>query len=208
MAIHSSFTKLVAVVGALSLAGASVARAQDTSAAARSDTSGYRGYQNQNDTAQAGQQGGRSDSAGMKYTGPATDTALKAKPGVQTGPSAGDSGKAAGQAGMAAMADTVVCKDGSNAANGKSACGKHGGIDWSATEAALKARGRMTGHGADSAAAPADTSQNRTGAEGYRQSGVSSDTALKAKPGTQTGRTDSSAAGKTDTSSSGQYKSP
>jgi hypothetical protein len=203
MAIHSSFTKLVAVVGALSLAGASVARAQDTSAAARSDTSGYRGYQNQNDTAQAGQQGARSDSTGFKYTGPATDTALKAKPGAQTGPSAGDSGKAAG------MADTVVCKDGSNTANGKSACRKHGGIDWSATEAALKARGRMTGHGADSAAAPADTGQtNRTGAEGYRQNGVSSDTALKAKPGTQTGRTDSSAAGKTDTSSSGQYKSP
>jgi hypothetical protein len=95
MAIHPRFTKFIAVIGALSLAGASVARAQDTSAAARTDTSAYRGNQNGADTAQAGQQGVRTDSSmtdssGFRYNGPPTDTTLKAKPGAQTGPSAGD----------------------------------------------------------------------------------------------------------------------
>jgi hypothetical protein len=120
---------MLAVIGALALGGASVARAQDTSKA-RPDTSGYKGYDST-----------RTDSAGFKYTGPSTDTTLKAKPGAQTGPTAGDTGKAAGQAAGAGMADTVVCKDGSNAAAGQSACSAHGGIDSAATKAAKKARG-------------------------------------------------------------------
>jgi hypothetical protein len=123
---------MLAVIGALALGGASVARAQDTSKA-RPDTSGYKGYDST-----------RTDSAGFKYTGPPTDTALKAKPGAQTGPTAADTGKAAGDTGKAAgagMADTVVCKDGSNAAAGQSACSAHGGIDSAATKAAKKARG-------------------------------------------------------------------
>jgi len=205
MAIHTRFTRFVAVIGTLSVAGASVARAQDTSAAARSDTSAYRGYQNQADTAQAGQQGARTDSirtdsTGFKYNGPPTDTTLKAEPGAQTGPSAGDTSHAARSARAAGRADTVVCKDGSNAAKAKSACGQHGGIDWAATRTALKARGRVPGHGADSASGHADTAQ------GYQPNGTSADTALKAKPGTQTGA-DTSAAGQSDTGSA-RYKNP
>jgi hypothetical protein len=183
MAIHSRFTRILAVIGAVTLSGASAVRAQeptnappnDTSAAARSDTSGYSGYQNRTDTAQAGQGNVQTDSSGFKYTGPPTDTALKAKPGAQTGPTAGDSGMAR-ETSAAGQADSVVCKDGSNAASGKKACRKHGGIDSVSTQAAMKARG-MT-RGADSTAAPADTSS---------RGGAASDTALKAKPGTQTG---------------------
>jgi hypothetical protein len=203
MAIHSRFTPVLAVIGVLALGGASTARAQDTSAAARADTSGYRGYQNRtdtigSDTAQAGQRNARTDTSG--YIGPATDTMLKAKPGAQTGPAAGDTGKAAQKA-AAGTADTVVCMDGSNAAKSKKACKAHGGIDRAATRAALKARHGVAGQAAESTAAPTDTTQmNKTGA-GYNDTGAPSDTALKAKPGTQTGP-DTGAAGKSDTSAS------
>ena len=190
MAIHS---RTLAVVGVLVLGGASAARAQqptnapktDTSATARSDTSGYRGYQNATDTAQVGQP--TADSTGFKYTGPPTDTTLKAKPGAQTGPTAGDTAAAARTAGAAGAADTVVCKDGSNAAKLKG-CARHGGIDRAATKAALKARGQMANPAGDS-------------------SGARADTALKAKPETQTGP-DTSAAGKSDTSGTSQHKGP
>ena len=102
MAIHSRVTPFLAVVGALALGAASTARAQDTtnamprdtSAAAQSDTSGYRGYQNPADTSRTGQSSTRTDSSGFKYNGPPTDTTLKAAPGAQTGPAAGDSGSA------------------------------------------------------------------------------------------------------------------
>jgi hypothetical protein len=165
MAIHSRFTPVLAVIGVLTLGGASTVRAQDTSAAA------------------------------------GTDTALKAKPGVQTGPAASDTGNAA-RKGAAGTADTVVCKDGSNTANKKKACKTHGGIDWTATEAALKARGGRAGESAESTAAPTDTTQvNKSGAAGYRYTGQPSDTALNAKPGTQTGP-DTGAGKKSDTSSS------
>jgi hypothetical protein len=215
MTVHSRLTPFLAVIGALALGGASVAGAQDTSAAARSDTSGYRGYQNRTDTAQAGQANTRTDSTGFKYTGPATDTTLKAKPGAQTGPTAGDTGAAAGK--TAAAADTVACKDGSNAVKGKQACAEHGGVDWAATRAAMKARGKMMHHhqAADSAAARTDTSAgtgadtgqvNKTGAAGYKYNGASSDTALKAKPGTQTGP-DTGAAAKSD-SVPGSHQNP
>lgn len=194
MAIHPHFTKFIAVMGALSLAGASVARAQDTSAAARTDTSAYRGNQNGADTAQAGQQGVRTDSSmtdssGFRYNGPPTDTTLKAKPGAQTGPSAGDTSNGGQRASAAGRADTVVCKDGSNAATATSACGSHGGIDWAATRTALKARGRMAGQGTDSASARADSGQ------GYKSSGASAGA-------------DTSAAGKSDTGSDSRYKNP
>jgi hypothetical protein len=195
MAIHSRFTPVLAVIGVLALGGASTARAQDTSAAARADTSGYRGTDTiGTDTAQAGQQNARTDTSG--YTGPATDTMLKAKPGAQTGPAAGDTGKAARKA-AAGTADTVVCTDGSNAVKSKKACKAHGGIDRAATRAAMKARHGVAGQAAESTAAPTDTTQmNRTS-----ETGAPSDTALKAKPGTQTGP-DTSAAGKSDTGSS------
>ena len=208
MATHSRVTPVLAVIGALALGGASAARAQeptnappkDTSAAAQSDTSGYRGYQNRTDST-------RTDSSGFKYNGPLTDTTLKAEPGAQTGPSAGDTGSVGRTARAAGMADTVACKDGSNAAKAKSACAQHGGIDWAATRAAMKARGRMSGHGADTAAASAGTGRvNKSGA-GYDHSGAVTDTALQAKPGTQTGA-DTSAAGMADTSASSRYKSP
>jgi hypothetical protein len=157
MAIHFRPTPLLAMLGVLALGGASVARAQDTSAAARTDTSGYQPYQNRTDSAQAGKDSmrtdstrtdsTRTDSSGFKYTGPPTDTTLKAKPGAQTGPSkdstgiSKDSGSAAAPSGMSA-ADSVVCKDGSNDGNrGGVSCGGHGGIDSVATTAAMKARG-------------------------------------------------------------------
>jgi hypothetical protein len=155
----------MALVGVLALGGASTVRAQDTSAAAR------------------------------------TDTALKAKPGVQTGPAARDTGRADRKA-AAAGADTVVCRDGSNAAKTKKACKRHGGIDSVATEAAMKARSGGAGQSAESTAAPTDTTQvNKSGAAGYHYTGQPSDTALKAEPGTQTGP-DTGAAKTSDTSSS------
>src|SRR5215213_6363759 len=126
MAIHFRPPPLLAMIGVLALGGASAARAQDTSAAVRSDTSGYQQYQNRTDTMPAGRDSTRADSSGFKYTGPPTDTTLKAHPGAQTGPTAKDSGAAAAPSEMSA-ADTVVCKDGSNApAQGGAACGSHG----------------------------------------------------------------------------------
>jgi Tfp pilus assembly protein PilV len=146
MAIHFRPTPLLAMIGVLALGSASVARAQDTSAAARSDTSGYQSYQNRpdsnrTDSTQLGKDSTRTDSSGFKYTGPPTDTTLKAAPGAQTGPSGNDTGSAAAPSGMSA-ADSVVCKDGSNALNqGGIACGGHGGVDSVTTTAAMKARG-------------------------------------------------------------------
>jgi len=168
MAKNSRF-RLVAVIGVLALGGASAARAQDTSAAARSDTSGYKGYRadtTQADTMQGGQRNAQTDTTGYKYTGPSTDKALKAKPGVQTGPTAADTGMAAGKMMTLETADTVVCRDGSNAANARKACKGHGGVDSVATKAALNARGPAlkakpgTQTGADTgvAGAPPDTS--------------------------------------------------
>jgi Tfp pilus assembly protein PilV len=141
MAIHFRPTPLLAMIGVLALGGVSAARAQDTSAAVRSDTSGYQPYQNRTDSAQAGRDSTRSDTSGFKYTGPPTDTTLKAQPGAQTGPSGKDSGSAAAPSGMSAS-DSVVCKDGANAGNqGGASCGGHGGVDSVATTAAMKARG-------------------------------------------------------------------
>jgi hypothetical protein len=159
MTIHSRFTPVLGLIGVLALGGASAARAQDTSAAARADTSRY-----------------------------------------QNRPAAADTGKAALKA-VRATADTVVCRDGSNAANVKKACRAHGGIDWAATMAAMKARGGV-GQPAESTTAPTDTTQvNKRGAAGYQYTGPPTDTMLKAKPGAQTG-VDTGAAGKPDTSSS------
>jgi hypothetical protein len=150
MAIHFRPTPLLAMIGVLALGSASAARAQDTSAAARADTSGYQPYQNRTDSTQVGKDSTRTDStrtdstrtdsSGFKYTGPPTDTTLKAEPGAQTGPSK-DSSSAAAPSGISA-ADSVVCKDGSNDGNrGGVSCGGHGGIDSVATTAAMKARG-------------------------------------------------------------------
>ena len=170
MGIHFRRTPLLGMIGVLALGGASVARAQDTSAATRQDTSAYRSSQNQADTMQAGR------STSSAENGTSTDTALKAKPGVQTGPAAQDTGRAAMQDTSSyrssqnqtdtmqvkksksgyesnkgkslSTADTVVCKDGSNSPNSaKGACGSHGGVDTAATWAALKARGNQpSGH--------------------------------------------------------------
>lgn len=183
MGTHLRFTPVLALVGALALGAAPAARAQDTSSA-RADTSGVQGYGADTaaaDTFQARQPTGQADTGAAGNQGARSDTALRAKPGVQTGPAIGDSAKA-GQTGQARAtpADTVVCKDGSNAPRSGEPCLRHGGIDWTATEAALKARGETAPRTGDSASA---------------------DTALRAKPGVQTGPTDSSAAGQADTSS-------
>jgi hypothetical protein len=166
MAIHFRPTPLLVTLGVLALGGASAAQAQDTSAAARTDTSGYQPYQNPTDSAKAGNDSmrtdsTRTDSSGFKYTGPPTDTTLKAEPGAQTGPSK-DSSNAAAPSGMSA-ADSVVCKDGSNEGNrGTISCSAHGGIDSVATTAAMKARGwlgKSDSSAADSSAAK-DTSSS------------------------------------------------
>ena len=158
MAIHFRPTPLVAMIGLLTLGGASAARAQDTSAAARSDTSGYQQYENRTDSTQAAKDTTSTDSSGFKYTGPSTDTTLKAAPGAQTGPSK-DSSSAAAPSGMSA-ADSVVCKDGSNEGNrGGVSCGGHGGIDSVATTAAMEARGWLGK--SDSSAAKDTTSSSR-----------------------------------------------
>jgi hypothetical protein len=188
MGMHFRFPTTLAVVGMLAAGAASAARAQDTSSAARTDTMGYQPSSGQTDTAQAGNAGSQADTGNFKYTGPPTDTTLKAEPGVQTGPTAGDSATPSARAGAAGQADTVVCKDGSNAGR-KVGCEAHGGIDWAATKAALNARGggaaRQT---ADSGAVPADTTKmNEESAGDYQQDGAPSDTVLKAAPGTQTG---------------------
>jgi len=178
MGTHLRFTPVLALVGALALGAAPAARAQDTSSA-KADTAGVQGYGTTADTNNAAQPSSQTTGAdtGAMYHGPPTDTTLKAKPGVQTGPSAADSSKM-GQTGQpsASVADTVVCKDGSNAQRSGEPCLRHGGIDWTATEAAAKARGETVPMG-DSASA---------------------DTALRAKPGVQTGPTDSSAARQAD----------
>jgi hypothetical protein len=186
MGTHLRFTPVLALIGALALGAAPAARAQDTSSAvradssARSDTSGYQGYGS--DTLQRGQSAGQADSGTAGYHGPATDTTLKAKPGVQTGPSAGDSSKT-GQS-SSSQADQVVCKDGSTSPRTGEVCLNHGGIDWAATNASLKARGQAPIQPGDSASA---------------------DTALRAKPGVQTGPTDSSTMGQMkDSSGMGQ----
>lgn len=142
MHIYYRFTTALAVVAMLA-GGASIARAQDTSSAARSDTMGYKPSQSRPDTA------------------------------------------AAASSGAAGVVDTVACKDGSNAGR-MQGCSSHGGIDWAATKAALKARGiEVQG---DSSAALSDTSRvNKQGAGNHQYNGPPSDTALKAKPGTQTG---------------------
>ena len=177
MGTHLRFTPVLALVGALALGAAPAARAQDTSSA-KADTSGVQGYGAADTSGVQGYGAGQAGAdTGAKYNGPPTDTTLKAKPGVQTGPSAADSSKV-GQSGQnsASVADTVACKDGSNAPRSGEPCLRHGGIDWAATEAAAKARGETVPMG-DSASA---------------------DTALRAKPGVQTGPTDSSAARQAD----------
>jgi hypothetical protein len=156
MGIHSRSIPLLALVGFLLLGVPSGMRAQqptnappkDTSAMAQPDTAAYQGYQ-RTDSAQADTTGG------YKYHGQPSDTALKAKPGVQTGPTSGKTNRAMD---TSAVADTVVCKDGSSASKAAKGCTKHGGIDWAATKSALKARGQMQG-GDTSGAAPADTSK-------------------------------------------------
>jgi hypothetical protein len=222
MGIHLHFTTTLAVIGALSVGGASLARAQDTSSATRSDTMGYQPSQGQTDTAQgqAGQTADttlqrsdtgmqRGDSGTFRSNGAPSDTALRAKPGVQTGPSASDSGKAMRhRMGAAGRPDTVVCKDGSNAAR-RMGCGSHGGIDWAATRAAMKARGHQTGGPAedstgmrsDSTQGMSDTTQVNKQGHDYQYHGAPSDTALRAKPGTQTGETADSGAAQADSAS-------
>jgi hypothetical protein len=160
MGIHSRSTPLMALVGILLLGAAPGLRAQqttnapkDTSAMAQPDTTAYQGYQ-RNDSSQTDTTG---KAGAAEYNGPPTDTTLKAKPGVQTGPTAGKANPSQA-AGAAIPADTVVCKDGSNASKAAKGCTKHGGIDWAATKSALKARGQMQG-GDTSAAAPSDTSK-------------------------------------------------
>jgi hypothetical protein len=164
MGIYSRSTPYLALLGILALGTPTALRAQqptnapskDTSATAQSDTGAYQGYQRNDSTADTSQAG----QGGYKYNGPPSDTALKAKPGVQTGPTADSSQRASGAGGVTASADTVVCKDGSNAAKtGGNGCASHGGIDWAATKSAMKARGQM--QMGDSTGAAADTSSSK-----------------------------------------------
>jgi hypothetical protein len=129
MGIHFRRTPAIAMIGALALGGVSLAQAQDTSAAARQDTSGYQTYRKGSDSSQS--------------NGATTDTALRAKPGVQTGPSVKDSGAAMGQ-------DTSGYKSSSGSSDTSS-------------------MGQMS-----------DSSH-------FKAHGVVTDTALRAKPGVQTG---------------------
>jgi len=76
-------------------------------------------------------------------------------------------------AALQAQAGQVVCKDGSNGSS-VTACASHGGVDSVSTAAAKKARGQSG----------VETGQVDT-ARGGR--GMGTDTALKAKPGVQTG---------------------
>jgi hypothetical protein len=86
-------------------------------------------------------------------------------------------------AALQAQAGTVVCRDGSNGSN-PSACAQHGGVDSITTSAAQRARGAAPGV----ETGRADTAAKDTGQTGG-QAGVKTDTALKAKPGLQTGKT-------------------
>jgi hypothetical protein len=184
MSIYMRCTRLGAVVAILALGVAPGLRAQDTTAV-KTDTSAYRSY----DTSQAGP---GADTGKMttkrdsnyQYTGPSTDTALKAKPGVQTGPSKGDTSKTAGA--QSIETNMVVCKDGSTETKaGSKTCSKHGGIDKAATKAALRARGEM--RTADSVGTQSDTGKTTKHDSSFEYTGPPSDTALKAKPGVQTG---------------------
>jgi hypothetical protein len=121
---------------------------------------------------------------------------------------------------MKATVDSVVCKDGSRVATpGKANCKEHGGVDKAATKAAWKARG-YEAKPSESKAAPSDTSQpsgaadtgqatKKESAGGYQYQGPPSDTALKAKPGVQTGpsSTDSGKAGMSDSAHAGMSDS-
>jgi len=166
MGIHIRQTRTIAVVGVLALGGASALAAQDTSSATRQDTSGYQQSGSQTDTMQAGgARSGMSDTSQYKSNGASTDTALKAKPGVQTGPSASDSGRMGGQ-------DTSSYK--SSGSQDTSSYKSSGSQDTSS----YKSSGNQ-----------ADTSGrvNKTSRSGYKYHGPGSDTALKAKAGVQTG---------------------
>ncbi|HEX3236351.1 MAG TPA: hypothetical protein VHR41_19330 [Gemmatimonadales bacterium] len=162
MGIYSRSTPYLALLGMLALGAPTALRAQqptnappkDTSAMAQPDTGAYQGYQRNDSTADTT---GKAGQGGYKYNGPPSDTALKAKPGVQTGPTADSSRRASGAAGVTASADTVVCKDGSNAAKKGNGCASHGGIDWAATKSAMKARGHV--QMGDTTGAAADTSK-------------------------------------------------
>jgi hypothetical protein len=170
MGIHIRQTRMIAVVGVLAMGAASVAAAQDTSAAAPQDTSGYQQSRNQTDTMQAGAaRSDTSDTSGYKYHGAASDTALKAKPGVQTGPTAADSSR------MGGGQDTSSYKSGGQ---DTSSYKSSGGQDTSS----YKSSGNQT-----------DTSGagqvNRTSKSGYKYHGAATDTTLKAEPGVQTGPT-------------------
>lgn len=153
MRMYHRLTPVLALAGALALGGSSTARAQDTSQVS-GDTAAYQGYTGADTSAAAAPDTSGADSGAAGYTGPPTDTMLKAEPGVQTGPAAGDSGKAGKPS--ATAADSVVCKDGSNATR-TDGCAKNGGIDWASTEAAMKARGELTTGRDTSGAAPAPT---------------------------------------------------
>jgi hypothetical protein len=139
---------------------------QDTSSyrqSAGQDTSSYKSSGNQADTSG---RVNRTTKSGYKYHGPGSDTALDAKAGVQTGPSAGDTGQMhhrRHRMRMSAM-DTVVCKDGSNSANsGSSVCGSHGGVDTAATWAAMKARGGW--HGKSGQRTSSDSSSSKSSSD-------------------------------------------
>jgi hypothetical protein len=147
------FTPVLALAGVLGLGGTSAARAQDTSQVS-ADTSEYQGYEGADTSAAAAQPTGQVDGAAAGYTGPSTDTTLEAKPGVQTWPTAGDGGKAGRPS--ATAADSVLCKDGSSSAR-TDGCLKNDGIDWVATEAAMKARCERTTGPDTRTEAPADT---------------------------------------------------
>jgi len=157
---------------------------QDTSSYRQStsgqsqDTSGYKSSGNQPDTSQSGQVN-RTTRSGYKYHGAATDTALKAEPGVQTGPTAGDSGRVHHRRHRMRMsaADTVVCKDGSNTANSPSgACSSHGGVDTAATWAALKARGVYPGKMGHRTSSDTSSGKSSPSKSGTSRSGMSRDT--------------------------------
>ena len=117
MALRPRYTPLLALLG-MTLAGAPAARAQDTGAAARSDTPGYRAY--------------------PSATAPSDTVQPALRPLT-------DTGTAVRRLNVGGVPDTLVCTDSSNAPNGSNACSGHGGIDWTATQAALKARGRTLG---------------------------------------------------------------
>jgi hypothetical protein len=177
MGIHIRQSRMIAVVGVLALGGASVAAAQDTSAASRQDTSGYQQSGSQTDTMQAGAaRSGMSDTSQYQSNGASTDTALKAKPGVQTGPTAGDSGRMSGQ-------DTSSYK--SSGSQDTSSYKSSGSQDTSS----YKSSGSQDTSSYKSSSNQADTSGrvNKTGRSGFKYHGPGSDTVLDAKAGVQTG---------------------